>query len=141
MVALGGEIILLNCCKWLQMRQDFLSGYGCLYRKFVTWKMVLGHDRLAEELPTRWRPLYDDYGPVRPGLLRRSAVPSPEPRTTPAVVRVRLQRGNPAAKLAASAGMQQNATIPDQGRERETPPTAASALSFLLRPVVSGLGV
>jgi hypothetical protein len=42
MVRLGGEIILLNCCKWLQMRQDFLSGYGCLYRTFVTWKLVLG---------------------------------------------------------------------------------------------------
>src|ERR1035438_8731523 len=43
---------------------------------------------LAEGLQTRWRPLYDDYGPVRPGPLRRSAVPSPEPPTTPAIVRL-----------------------------------------------------
>ena len=35
----------------------------------MTWRMVLGPPRLAEGLPTRWRPLYDDYGPVRPGLL------------------------------------------------------------------------
>src|ERR1035441_670099 len=34
------------------------------------------------------QPLYDDYGPVRPGLLRRSAVPSPEGPTTPAIVRL-----------------------------------------------------
>ena len=47
-----------------------------------------GATTLAEGLPTRWRPLYDDYGPVRPGLLRRSAVPSPEPPTTPAIVRL-----------------------------------------------------
>jgi hypothetical protein len=44
--------------------------------------------QLAEGLPTRGRPLYDDYGPVRPGLLRRSAVPSPEPPTTPAIARL-----------------------------------------------------
>ena len=30
--ALGGEIILLNYCKWLQMRQDFLSGCNCSIR-------------------------------------------------------------------------------------------------------------
>ena len=44
--------------------------------------------KLAEGLPTRWRPLYDHYGPAWPGLLRRSAVPSPEPPTTPAIVRL-----------------------------------------------------
>ena len=44
--------------------------------------------QLAEGLPTRGRPLYDDYGPVRPGLLRRSAVPSPEPPTTPAIAKL-----------------------------------------------------
>jgi hypothetical protein len=38
---------------------------------------------LAEGLPTRWRPLYDDYGPLRLGFLRRSAVPSPEPPQQP----------------------------------------------------------
>ena len=63
-------------------------------------EMGAGHKtRLAEGLPTRWRPLYDHYGPVRPGLLRCSAVPSPEPPTTPAIVRLRLQGGHPAAKL------------------------------------------
>ena len=46
-----------------------------------------GAHRLAEGLPTRWWPLYDDYGPVRPSLDRRSAVPSPEPRINPAVAR------------------------------------------------------
>jgi hypothetical protein len=42
----------------------------------------------VEGLPTRRRPLYDDYGPVKPGLLRRSAVPSAEPPTTPAITRL-----------------------------------------------------
>jgi hypothetical protein len=43
---------------------------------------------LSEGLSTRWRPLYDDYAPVRPRLLRRSAVPSPEPPTTPAIAKL-----------------------------------------------------
>ena len=40
-------------------------GFSCCpYRTFVTWKLVLGQPRLAEGLRTRWRPLYDHYGPV-----------------------------------------------------------------------------
>jgi hypothetical protein len=54
----------------------------------VTWKLGAGLLKLAEGLPTRWRPLYDDYGPARPGLLRRSAVHSAEPPTTSATVRL-----------------------------------------------------
>src|ERR1035441_6013321 len=76
---LGGEIILPNCCKRLQINSTFFQGItmpvrhsdprngfsGCLYRTFVTCKLVLGYGaQLAEGLPTRWRPLYDHYGPV-----------------------------------------------------------------------------
>src|ERR1039458_4143032 len=113
---LGGEIILLNCCKKLQISRTLFQVVAvlaegkscCLYRTFVTWKLgCWAPFKLAEGLPTRWRPLYDHYGPVRPGLLRRCAVPSPEPPITSAIVRLRFQRGNPAAKLAASAAMQQ----------------------------------
>jgi hypothetical protein len=95
---LGGEIILLNCCKRLQISRTFFQVVAvlaegkscCLYRTFVTWKLGAGlpPPHIAEGLPTRWRPLYDHYGPVRPGLLRRSAVPAPEPPTTPAIVRL-----------------------------------------------------
>ena len=94
---LGGEIILLNCCKRLQISRTFFQVVAvlaegkscCLYRTFVTWKLgCWAPFQLAEGLPTRWRPLYDHYGPVRPRLLRRSAVPSPEPPTTPAIERL-----------------------------------------------------
>ena len=79
---------------WINLRIDAFPGFSCcLYRTFVTWKLVLGHNRLAEGLPTRWRPLYDDYGPVRRGPHCRSAVPSPEPTTTPAIVRLASRRG------------------------------------------------
>jgi len=83
----GGEIILLNRCKWLRTFFQVVTVLSegkscCLYRTFVTWKLVLGPTMLPEGLPTRWRRLYDDYGPMRPGLLLRSAVPSPEPPTT-----------------------------------------------------------
>jgi hypothetical protein len=47
-----------------------------------------GVPQLVEGLPTRWRPLYDNYGPVKSGLLRRSVVPSAEPPTTPAIARL-----------------------------------------------------
>src|ERR1017187_3498227 len=101
-----------------------------------------GLSTLAEGLPTRWRALYDDYGPVRPGPFRRSAVPSAEPPTTPAIARLRLQRGNPAPKLAASAA---HAAKTPRCQVKEAcvrqPPKAVSALSFPVRPVVSGLGV
>ena len=54
---LGDEIILLNCCKCLQISRTFFqvitmpvrhsdrsNGFSCcLYRTFVTWKLVLGH--------------------------------------------------------------------------------------------------
>jgi hypothetical protein len=32
-------------------------------------KIGAGVPQLAEGLPTRWRPLHDDYGPMRPSLL------------------------------------------------------------------------
>ena len=67
---------------------DRRQGFShCLYKAFVTWKLGWAKQP-AEGLPTRWRPLYDRYGPVRPRLLRCSAVPSPEPPTTPAIVRL-----------------------------------------------------
>jgi hypothetical protein len=44
---------------------------------------------------------------MRPGLLRCSAAPSPNPPIAPAIRRLRPQRGNPAAKLDASAAIRQ----------------------------------
>jgi hypothetical protein len=47
---LGGEIILLNCCKRLQISRTFFQVVAvlaegkscCLYRTFVTWKLGAG---------------------------------------------------------------------------------------------------
>ena len=153
---LGGEIILLNCCKWLQISRTFFqvitmpvrhsdrrNGFSCcLYRTFVTWKLVLGPTRLAEGLPTRWRPLYDDYGPVRPGLLRRSAVPSPEPPTTPAIAEATTPTRQSGCKTRCERGYAAR-TLRCQFKEEcvRHVQRRISALSFPLRPVVSGLGV
>src|ERR1039458_9758256 len=65
---LGGEIILLNCCNWLQISRAFFQVITvlsegkscCLYRTFVTWKWVLGptaSGRATDALEAIIRPL------------------------------------------------------------------------------------
>jgi hypothetical protein len=71
--------------------------------------------------------------PFRCALARTPNNPCYREATTPT-----RQSG---CKTRWERGYAANATMPVQGRVRETPPTAASALSFTLRPVVSGLGV
>jgi hypothetical protein len=153
---LGCGIILLNCCKWLQINRTFFQGITmpvrhsdrrngfscCLYRTFVTWKLVLGSNKLAEGLPTRWRPLYDRYGPVRPGpppplrcaLARTPNNPCYREATTPT-----RQSG---CKTGCERGYAAK-TLRCQFKEEcvRHPQRRTSALSFPLRPVVSGLGV